>query len=76
MCISGRQDENLFTIINTNSRSLCPKINSFIDTFKEMEACLAICTETWLKDGQELDDDIDDLLHGSGIGMILSLIHI
>ena len=35
-----------------------------------MEACLAICTETWLKDGQELDDDIDDLLHGSGIGMI------
>ena len=51
-----------------NSRSLCPKIHSFIDTFKEMEACLAICTETWLKDGQELEDDIDDLLHGSGIG--------
>ena len=35
-----------------------------------MDASLAICTETWLRDGSALDDDIDDLLHGSGIGFI------
>ena len=35
-----------------------------------MEASLAIVTETWLRDGPDLEDDIDDLLHGSGIGLI------
>ena len=61
---------DLFTIINANARSLCPKMNSFIDTFKEMESSLAIVTETWLKSGEGLEDDLDDLLHGAGIGLI------
>ena len=36
-----------------------------------MEASLAVCTETWFRDSQDLDDDIDDLLHGAGIGMLV-----
>ena len=68
--ITGNKELSLFTLLNTNSRYLCPKVNSFIDNFKEMYASLAIVTETWLKDGQELDNDIDDLLHGAGIGLI------
>ena len=57
--------ENLFTIINTNARSLTPKMASFIENFKELEANLAVITETWLTDGQSLQTDIDDLLHGT-----------
>ena len=59
-----------FVIINTNARSLCPKINSFIDCFEEMEASLAVVTETWLTDGQALQDDIQDLELGSKIKLL------
>ena len=65
-----RVEKNYFTILNTNARSICPKIGSFIDCFKEMDACLAVVTETWLQDGQQLQDDVDDLLHGAGLGLI------
>ena len=45
------------TLINTNARSLCPKVNSLITCFEELEASLAIVTETWLTDGERLSDD-------------------
>ena len=35
-----------------------------------MEAYVAVVTETWLRSGPALEEDIDDLLHGSGIGML------
>ena len=57
-----------FTVINTNARSLKPKMNSFVECFKEMEAHVAIVTETWLQDGLELEDLKDDLLHERGLG--------
>ena len=59
-----------FTIINTNSRSLCPKIDSLIDCMTECDARVAVVTEKWLKDGQRLDDDAEDLSAGAGLGMI------
>ena len=59
-----------FTIINTNARSLCPKIQSLVDCFEELGAAIGTITETWLTDGQSLQDDIQDLNLGSGIGMI------
>ena len=59
-----------FTIINTNARSLCPKLSSFVDCFKEMESHIAVVTETWLKEGKDLEDMRDDLLHGSGAGLL------
>jgi len=39
------------TIINTNARSLCPKINSMTDYFNDLGCTFAIITETWLSDG-------------------------
>ena len=49
------------TLINTNARSLCPKINSLVTCFEELEAHVAVVTETWLTDGVGLQDDVADL---------------
>ena len=65
------------TIINTNARSLCPKITSLIDCMDELEGTVAVVTETWLADGEPLEADVADLVRGAGLGLIyLSLIHI
>ena len=56
--------------MNTNARSICPKINSLIDTINELDAAAAIVTETWLADGETLEEDRQDLLLGSGISML------
>ena len=53
-----------FTIINSNARSLCPKVNSFIECFNEFDVQLAVITETWFGDSQGLEKDLDDLLPG------------
>ena len=53
-------------IINTNARSLCPKIDSLIDCFEEMDGTLGIVTETWLADGDSLSRDLQDLAKGAG----------
>ena len=59
-----------FTFTNTNARSLCPKIESFITCFGEMDTSLAVVTETWLADGCSLDSDVADLVDGTGIQLI------
>ena len=64
------KSENNFRIINTNACSLCPKINSLVDCFEETTATIGIITETWLLDGEALDEDLQDLLHGTGLGMV------
>ena len=58
------------TLINTNARSLCPKVNSLITCFEELEASLAVITETWLSDGPSLAEDLEDLKLGAGLGML------
>ena len=58
------------TLINTNLRSLCPKVNSLVECFEELDAAFRVLTETWLTDGEELQDKLDDLSAGSGIGMV------
>ena len=60
----------IVTIINTNARSLCPKIHSFIDCFEEMDSAIGIVTETWLADGDSLERDVADLPDGTGIGLV------
>ena len=57
-------------IINTNARSLCPKIDSLIDCFEELDVTLGIVTETWLADGVSLDKDVQDLARGAGLDML------
>ena len=59
-----------FTVINTNARSLSPKINSLIDCFSQMEASLGVVTETWLSDGADLEEEIGDLTSGTGLNMV------
>ena len=39
------------TFLNTNARSLCPKMESLVDGMEELQAAFAIVTETWLVDG-------------------------
>ena len=58
-----------FTIINTNARSLRPKVESMLDCFSETNAGLAILTETWLQDGR-VEEMVDDLSRGSGLGFL------
>ena len=58
------------TFINTNSRSLCPKINSLIDNINELDASFAVVTETWLCDGLTLEEDKQDLLLGEGLTLL------
>ena len=59
-----------FTFINTNTRSLCPKIDSFLDCLEEMDSTIGVVTETWLSDGDSLQRDIEDLVHGAGVGLV------
>ena len=55
------------TVINTNARSLCPKINSLVDCLADMEASIATVTETWFTDGESLEEDAQDLLLRAGL---------
>ena len=43
--------KDTLTIINTNARSLIPKIDSLDECFGELEADIAVVTETWMRDG-------------------------
>ena len=65
-------DKNIvpLTIINTNARSLCPKISSLIDCFTDLRASVGIITETWFSDGEALERDIENLSMGAGLAMI------
>ena len=50
-----------------NARSLAPKIRSLIDYFNELELSFALITESWLKDGPELVDSLQDLEMGEDL---------
>ena len=65
------RQKDALTIINTNARSLCPKIDSLIDCFSELDVDISIITETWLKDSPQLDQDLADLEQGAGLSAIL-----
>ena len=58
--------DEIFTILNTNARSLCPKMSSLIDNLRQLQCQIGVVTETWLSDGQSLDEDLDDLRTGTG----------
>ena len=56
-------------IINTNARSLRPKIASFIQCFINLSLTLAVVSETWLAAGSGLERQAEDLLLGEGLRM-------
>ena len=61
------ENKRNLTIINTNARLLCPKIDSLVECFEELKVDISIVTETWFKRGQELDQRLSDLEHGFGL---------
>ena len=65
-----QRNKPLLKILLTNSRSLAPKIDSLQDYFTEHEIDIAMITESWLKDGRVLDQDVIDLEHGRDLKII------
>ena len=63
-------DMNKMNIMLTNARSLSPKIGSLIDFFSEMEITVGMISESWLKDGKDLDKDLHDLEMGTSLKII------
>ena len=61
---------NKLNVILTNARSLSPKIKSLIDYLSELEVTAAIVSESWMKDGADLDSDLLDLEKGTALKMI------
>ena len=57
-------------IINTNARSLRPKIASFIECFLSLALTFAIVTETWFAHGTALELESERLLLGHGLGLL------
>ena len=56
--------------LNTNARSLCPKFESMLDNFNELECCFGVVTETWMRDGKQLEDQLQDVQDGHGLSVI------
>lgn len=56
-------------IINTNARSLRPKIVSFTECFVSLAITFAIVTETWFAHGSALELETERLLLGHGLGL-------
>ena len=46
--------------INTNARSLGPKVESLFDCFREKQVDFAILTETWYQNNSSLTDTLDE----------------
>ena len=59
-----------FNIINTNVRSLQPKVSSLITAVEELDVDLAIITETWFSKGDNLRTECERLLLGHGLETI------
>ena len=62
------KDKTKFTIINCNARSLCPKIDSLLDCFSEVDATVGVVTETWL--GKETAEAQERFREEGGIGFL------
>lgn len=60
----------VITVINTNTISVKPKLNSLIDIMDATDTGMVFVTETWLKDGSALQGDVRDLSLVSGIGLL------
>ena len=62
-----KQKVTSLSILLANARSLAPKTQSLINYFEEIGLHAALITESWLKNGSELQDNIRDLELGKNI---------
>ena len=56
--------------MNTNARSLKPKMDSLIENIKELQADLTIVTETWMRD-KDTQEAAQDLSLGARLGLLV-----
>ena len=61
------------TLINTNARSLCPKIESLVTCMDELEASFGVVTGTWLSSSPGLTDDLEDIRGSLGLACLLKI---
>ena len=65
-----KENKEDITFINTNARLFCPKIHSLIDSFDELQLTFATIIETWLVEGEYLEEDLSNLALGVGVSII------
>ena len=68
---TGTRKRKELVVINTNARSLAPKIDSLLDCFDELSVDIAVVTETWFRDGPDLSRDLEDLEHGAAVSTLV-----
>ena len=59
--------DNSFTCVLINARSVLPKIQSLIGTMNELEADLALVTETWLTGSNTEQSELEDIANQVGL---------
>ena len=66
------QPDRIFNLnyVNTNARSLRPKITSLLDAFSNLDLTFSVITETWFTDGGNLQLESENLLLGHGINSL------
>ena len=66
----NRNKQFELNLLNANARSLSKKIGSLIDMFDCYEVTIATLTETWFKDGKQLEAELLDLNYGEDITLL------
>ena len=64
-----KDNKTPINIVNTNARSLRPKIPSLVQCFLNLALTFAIITETWFASGIGLELESERLLLGHGLGI-------
>ena len=62
---------NSFSFINTNARSIGKKAESLFDCFQEKDLDLALVTETWMQDGRQMKEMIEEYSARYSLGAIM-----
>ena len=58
------------SVITANARSLVHKLESLFDCVSERQVDFGCVTETWIKEGKQLQDLTDELKHAYSLGII------
>ena len=70
ICKAEKDDKNIMNFATTNARSLAQKCNSAVEYFDELDLSFMVITETWLREGRSLSDNVADLEPGAALSLI------
>ena len=65
-----RKQSSIFNVLLANARSLLPKIDSLVDSFRNLDLNCAIITESWLRPGLDLEREIEEFEWGQKLQII------